>query len=67
MHLVAQRALQMTAPHAVIGLQVSDHRLDRLASLEGPDFELGEPLLLAPVLDLEPGVIGVHAAVASPP
>ena len=35
LHLVARHALQMTAPHAAIGLQVSDHRLDRLASLEG--------------------------------
>jgi hypothetical protein len=50
MELVAQRALQMTAAQPMIGLEVSDHRFDRLASLERLDLERAEPRLLAPVL-----------------
>jgi hypothetical protein len=47
-----------------LGLEVPDDRLDRLASFEQPAFFIGQPLVLAPVFDLNARVLLVHAPVA---
>ena len=47
----------------MVGLEVSDDGLDRLASLEQPELFIREPLVLAPVFDLNVRVVLVYAPV----
>ena len=54
----------MSAVHAVVSLKVPDDRLDRMASFEQPAFFIGQPLVLAPVFDLDVRVVLVHTPVA---
>ena len=52
MQRITPGALQPAPVHLVIGLRVTDQRLDRLAPLKQALFMLGEQLVLAPVDDL---------------
>lgn len=54
----------MTAVHPVVRLQVTDDRFDGLSSLEQSALCLGEALVLAPVLDVDPWILVVHTTVA---
>ncbi len=54
----------MGAVHTVISFGVPDDRLDRLASFEQSAFFIGEPLVLAPVFDLDVRVVLVHTPLA---
>ena len=54
----------MAAVHGVISFVVPDGRLDRLASFEQSALFIGEPLVLAPVFDLDARVVLVNAPVA---
>lgn len=56
--------LQVTAVHAVIGLEVADDRLDGLAPLEQPSLLLAEPLGLAPVNDVHIWVVRIQTSIA---
>ena len=61
---IADLALQMTAIQTVIGFQVSDDWLNRLASFEQFHADLAELLLLSPMPDIDLGVIVIDAAIA---
>lgn len=54
----------MAAVHPVVRLQVPDDRLDGLTSFEQPAFFIGQPLVFAPVFDLNGWVVFVHTPVA---
>src|SRR5690606_1005490 len=58
---VAVFALQVTAVHPVICLQVSDDRLDGLAALELPSFLCRQALGLAPVHYAYTRIVGIDA------
>ena len=58
---VAFVALEVVAVHAVLGLDVADHRLDRGAALHLPADGLGDPARLAGDPDPEFVRIGVPA------
>jgi hypothetical protein len=47
----------LTTIHQVVGFQVSDDRLNRLASFEQPALFIGQPLVLATVFDLDVWVV----------
>ena len=64
MQSVTDFTLEMTALHAVITIEVTDDRLDRLASLEQFLVLRTEALGLAPVHDVHLRVVCIHAAVA---
>ncbi len=48
----------------MVGLYVSDRRLDGLVYFEHPAFFIVQPLVLAPVLDLNARVFLIHTPVA---
>ena len=48
----------------MIGLQVPDHRFDRLATLEPLTILVVERLHAPPVNDAHPGVVGINAPIA---
>ena len=48
----------------MIGLEVADDRFDGLASLEGAALVLGQGFELAPVNDLDVGVVLINPTVA---
>ena len=64
LHRIAQRALQSAAVYPVIGLEVSDRRLDGLAPTQPALLLRTQALELASVDDLLVGVVSVHAAQA---
>lgn len=64
MQSVTLVALEATAIHAVIGVEVADDEFDCLAPPEQLSVLLNDPLGLAPVLDVHIRVIGVHPPVA---
>ena len=63
MQPVALFTLEVAAVHAVILLEVADNGLDRLAPFQQFQFLGIELLALAPVLDRDAWVIGIHAPV----
>ena len=64
MQRITHGALQPAPVHPVIGLRVTDQRLDRLAPFEQALLVVGERLVLAAVDGLHARVVRVHAAVA---
>jgi hypothetical protein len=54
----------VTAVHSVISLAVPDDRLDGLPSFEQSAFIIGQPLIFAPVFDLNSRVVIIHILVA---
>ena len=61
MQRITQRALQPAPIHPVIGLQVPDGRLDRLAPAQPALLLRTQALVPASVNDLLVGVLGIHA------
>lgn len=61
---VPLRSLEVTAVHAVIGLEVSDDRLDRLAPFEQLSILLADPLGLASVHDVHIRVVRFYTPIA---
>ena len=64
MQPVTHLALEVTAAHAVITLEVPNDRLDGLAPLEHLSLLPADPLGLAPVHDVNMGVVPIHPPVA---
>lgn len=59
MQAVALRPFEVAAVQSVIGLEVADDGLDRLASLEQRLVLVAQALEAAPVLDVQAGVVFV--------
>ena len=64
MQCIAFSAFEVAAVHSVICFEVPDDRLDRLPPFEQPAFFIGQPLVFAPVFDLNGWVVFVHSPVA---
>ena len=61
---IAGGAFEPASIHAVITLEVADDRFDGLTPLEGLALVLGQGFELAPVIDLDVGIVLIDPAVA---
>ncbi len=60
---VANLTLQMATVHPMVGLEVSDHRLDGVSPFDELESFSVQPLGLTTMRDGQPRVVGIHASV----